>query len=93
MGPHPCGCGGNIDGLDQAEGIIASMGPHPCGCGGDPATLGCVLAMVRLQWGRIHADAEGRAFWLGPNHGTQCFNGAASMRMRRAAINVSINAA
>src|SRR5690606_26961095 len=35
-----------------------------------------------LQWGRIHADAEGNCAFPSGAH-TRSFNGAASMRMRR----------
>ena len=59
MGPHPCGCGGP----PECSGLVpeprASMGPHPCGCGGHLTCLRLLPEMVQLQWGRIHADAEG----------------------------------
>ena len=41
----------------------------------------------QLQWGRIHADAEGSAISFPSSHWTVCFNGAASMRMRRELCN------
>ena len=45
---------------DPLTGQLASMGPHPYGCGGEVDV--CELSDFDdlLQWGRIHADAEGR---------------------------------
>ena len=59
MGPHPCGCGGAF-GL-AVKNLLreASMGPHPCGCGGSEKASDTQKACQSLQWGRIHADAEG----------------------------------
>ena len=60
MGPHPCGCGGTVTALQTPGLSCASMGPHPCGCGGVTAFFGISWFRDLLQWGRIHADAEGR---------------------------------
>ena len=35
------------------------MGPHPCGCGGLLIPDLDIESYHLLQWGRIHADAEG----------------------------------
>ena len=59
------------------------MGPHPCGCGGATESASLLQQIIGLQWGRIHADAEGRNPYEAPSQNHSCFNGAASMRMRR----------
>ena len=85
MGPHPCGCGGFS--LPQNLGLSSTSFNGAASMRMRRGDLNQVLqgAAQLLQWGRIHADAEGTPAQRRGAASSRRFNGAASMRMRRAA--------
>ena len=81
MGPQPFGCGRDVARVAPFHAKFASMGPQPFGCGRRNGEAAPRLPPL-LQWGRNLSVAEGplRSWRASPSN---CFNGAATFRLRK----------
>ena len=83
MGPQLYRCGnGRLERLHRAE-RHASMGPQLYRCGNMAIVAVLMLAIYMLQWGRNFIVAETSRGMTGPLALALCFNGAATLSLRK----------